>query len=72
MGKASGTRGGKPTGKETSMKTYTQAEDKCKVHHGNQTVSKLVYRVRQKDVPYLERALCELWWGYGGGGSIDR
>jgi hypothetical protein len=30
------------------------------------------YRVRQKDIPYLERALCELWWGYGGGGGIDR
>jgi hypothetical protein len=30
------------------------------------------YRVRQKDLPYLERALCELWWGYGGGGGIDR
>jgi hypothetical protein len=27
---------------------------------------------RQKDIPYLERALCELWWGYGGGGGIDR
>jgi hypothetical protein len=31
-----------------------------------------LYRVRQKDIPYLERALCELWWGYGGGGGIDR
>jgi hypothetical protein len=31
-----------------------------------------IYRVRQKDIPYLERALCELWWGYGGGGGIDR
>jgi hypothetical protein len=30
------------------------------------------YRVRQKDIPYLERALCELWWGYGDGGGIDR
>jgi hypothetical protein len=30
------------------------------------------YRVRQKDLQYLERALCELWWGYGGGGGIDR
>jgi hypothetical protein len=30
------------------------------------------YRVRQKDLPYLERALCELWWGYGGGRGIDR
>jgi hypothetical protein len=31
-----------------------------------------LYRVRQKDLPDLERALCELWWGYGGGGGIDR
>jgi hypothetical protein len=30
------------------------------------------YRVRQKDLPYLERALWELWWGYGGVGGIDR
>jgi hypothetical protein len=32
----------------------------------------IIYRVRQKDIPYLERALCELWWGYGDGGGIDR
>jgi hypothetical protein len=31
-----------------------------------------LYRVRQKDLPYLERALWELWWGYGGVGGIDR
>jgi hypothetical protein len=31
-----------------------------------------IYRVRQKDLPYLERALWELWWGYGGVGGIDR
>jgi transketolase len=29
-------------------------------------------QVRQKDLPYLERALWELWWGYGGVGGIDR
>jgi hypothetical protein len=29
------------------------------------------YMVWQIDLPYLERALCELWWGYGGGGGID-
>jgi hypothetical protein len=46
--------------------------DTKKLKKWERYVSSTEYRVRQKDLPYLERAMWELWWGYGGVGGFDR
>jgi hypothetical protein len=58
---------GRPLWREDGSVAYSEIAE-WSGHWGPITI----YRVRQKDLPYLERALCELWWGYGGGGGIDR